>query len=133
MAKCIRWKIDLLVLASVIMLGGCSTSGNGWSPRVPTVDDPELITGPGTAPSVSGKELFITVKVLTTNNPPITWLQFAKWNYSDKKTCQDVISNNYKGIEKATVAGLGNEFRFMQGARCMTFKEAAALNSELGH
>ena len=133
MAKCIRWKIDLLVLVSVIMLGGCSTSENGWSPRVPTVADPELITGPGTAPSVSGKELFITVKVMTTNDPSKTWLQFSKWNYSGKKACQDVIRKNYEGIEKAAAAGLGNEFRSMQGARCMTFKEAADLNSELGH
>ena len=133
MAKWIRWKIGLLVLGSVILLGGCSTTGNGWSPRVPTVDNPEMITGPGTAPSVSGKELFITVKVMTTNDPSTTWLQFSKWNYSDKRTCQDVISKNYEGIEKATVAGLGNEFSSMQGARCMTFKEAATLNSGLGH
>ena len=58
MRNWIQLKIALLGLGSIILLCGCSTTGNGWSPRVPTVDNPEMITGPGTAPSVSGKELF---------------------------------------------------------------------------
>ena len=133
MPRWIQLKLCLLVLGSIALSNGCSIEENVWSLRIPTVDDPGLITGPGTFPTVTGKELFITVKVITTNTPSTTWIQFSKWNYSDKAICQQAISKSYEGIKKATAVGLGNEFLSMLGAGCMTFKDAAALNSDLGH